>query len=156
MSRINLTSSLIKSILDENTNLSLSKEDVNNKSTNVSSADGASDDKYPSVKSVKTYVDASATLLSQSLSAEVSRAQTQEALKEVLSNKSTNITMDGASDTKYSSVKSVKTYVDSLGYSLNSALNAEVSRATAAEQDINSKLTALELRIAALEASFPN
>ena len=32
--------------------------------------------------------------------------------KEVLSNKSTNVTTDGASDTKYPSVKAVKTYVD--------------------------------------------
>jgi hypothetical protein len=34
------------------------------------------------------------------------------ALKEVLTNKSTNVVTDGASDTKYPSVKAVKTYVD--------------------------------------------
>jgi hypothetical protein len=37
---------------------------------------------------------------------------TQLDLKEVLVNKSTNVTTDGASDTKYPSVKAVKTYVD--------------------------------------------
>jgi hypothetical protein len=36
----------------------------------------------------------------------------QIALAEVLTNKSTNVTTDGASDTKYPSVKAVKTYVD--------------------------------------------
>lgn len=36
----------------------------------------------------------------------------QVALAEVLTNKSTNVTTDGASDTKYPSVKAVKTYVD--------------------------------------------
>lgn len=36
----------------------------------------------------------------------------QTALAEVLTNKSTNVTTDGASDTKYPSVKAVKTYVD--------------------------------------------
>jgi hypothetical protein len=36
----------------------------------------------------------------------------QIALAELLTNKSTNVTTDGASDTKYPSVKAVKTYVD--------------------------------------------
>ena len=36
----------------------------------------------------------------------------QDALNELLANKSTNVTTDGASDTKYPSVKAVKTYVD--------------------------------------------
>jgi len=36
----------------------------------------------------------------------------QIALKENLTNKSTNVTTDGASDTKYPSVKAIKTYVD--------------------------------------------
>lgn len=38
----------------------------------------------------------------------------QIALAEVLTNKSTNVTTDGASDTKYPSVKAVKTYVDNI------------------------------------------
>jgi len=69
------------------------KENSSNKSTNITT-DGASDTKYPSVKAVKTYVDANIPAA------------------ELLINKSTNITTDGASDTKYPSVKAVKTYVD--------------------------------------------
>ena len=42
----------------------------------------------------------------------------QVALKESLSNKSTNVTTDGASDTKYPSVKAVKDYVDANSTSL--------------------------------------
>lgn len=70
-----------------------SKENSSNKSLNVTT-DGASDVKYPSVKAVKTYVDAN-----------ISAA-------ELLINKSINVTTDGASDVKYPSVKAVKTYVD--------------------------------------------
>jgi hypothetical protein len=39
----------------------------------------------------------------------------QDELSEVLTNKSTNVTTDGASDIKYPSVKAVKTYVDANG-----------------------------------------
>jgi uncharacterized protein (TIGR02145 family) len=49
-------------------------------------------------------------------------------LKENLTNKSTNIITDGASDVKYPSVKSVKTYVD-----------AQVVGATIADADANTK-----------------
>ncbi|WP_281297279.1 OmpA family protein [Flavobacterium limnophilum] len=125
----------------------LLKEDVANKSTNVTT-DGTSDTKYPSVKAVKSYVDASATSSSTALANEVTRATNAEntiatnlttetnaraaadatltnnlatevtnrtaadLLKEDVANKSTNVTTDGASDTKYPSVKAVKDYVD--------------------------------------------
>ena len=143
------------------------KEDVANKSTDVTT-DGSSDTKYPSVKSVKDYVDASSTgsstalanevtratnaentlttnlntevtdrtngdatittnlnnevtratnaegTLTTDLSTEVTRATTAEATKEDVANKSTDVTTDGSSDTKYPSVKSVKDYVDAL------------------------------------------
>ncbi|MDI5889263.1 hypothetical protein, partial [Flavobacterium yafengii] len=124
-----------------------SKEALANKSTSVST-DGTSDTKYPSVKSVKDYVDASATSGSTALATEISRATTAEATltanlasevsrattaeatltatiatettraitaeasKEALANKSTSVSTDGTSDTKYPSVKSVKDYVD--------------------------------------------
>ncbi|WP_040474043.1 hypothetical protein, partial [Flavobacterium frigoris] len=60
---------------------------------------------------------------------------TQYALngKESLANKSLNIASDGYSDTKYPSVKSVKSYVDASATSGSTALGAEVSRATTAE-----------------------
>lgn len=46
------------------------------------------------------------------LKAIVDYVDQQDELSEVLTNKSTNVTTDGASDTKYPSVKAVKTYVD--------------------------------------------
>jgi hypothetical protein len=53
------------------------KENLVNKSNDVNT-DGSSDIKYPSVKAVKNYVDASATLGSAALGTEVSRALTAE------------------------------------------------------------------------------
>ena len=150
------------------------KENVSNKSTNVTT-DGTSDTKYPSVKSVKTYVDA---ILTNNLTAEIVRATTAEnviagnltaetnartvadatlstnlatevtnrtnadLLKEDLANKSTNVTTDGASDTKYPSVKSVKTYVDASATTSSTALANEVSRATTAENTLTTNLAA--------------
>ncbi|SFZ93256.1 hypothetical protein SAMN05428642_10323 [Flaviramulus basaltis] len=141
------------------------KENLSNKSTNVVK-DAASDTKYPSVKSVKKYVDTSAdakvedaivdavttvapsqnavfdalglkaNIASPTFTGTVSgitstmvglanvdntsdvnkpvsmAGQTALDLKENLTNKSTNVTTDAASDTKYPSVKSVKSYVD--------------------------------------------
>ncbi|MEN8885493.1 MAG: hypothetical protein ABF246_03825, partial [Winogradskyella sp.] len=122
------------------------KEDAANKSTDVNT-DGASDVKFPTVKSVKTYVDneitatngTSATALA-ALQADVDQneadsdtaettlqtninnltttvntnattAANATALKEDTANKSTNVITDGASDVKFPTVKSVKTYV---------------------------------------------
>ena len=53
------------------------KEDVANKSTDIVT-DAASDTKYPSVKSVKDYVDAASTGSSTALDAEVTRAKNAE------------------------------------------------------------------------------
>ena len=61
-------------------------------------------------------------------------------LKEDVANKSTNITTDGTSDTKYPSVKSVKTYVDTATASSTTALTNEINRATAAENTIAANL----------------
>ncbi|HYK77309.1 MAG TPA: hypothetical protein VEV16_10050, partial [Daejeonella sp.] len=104
------------------------KEDVSNKSTNVIT-DAASDTKYPSVKAIKTYVDAQVSAGGGVLDATTTAtgkiqlagdlggtatAPTVPALanKENTTNKSTNVTTDAASDTKYPSVKAIKTYVD--------------------------------------------
>ncbi|MEZ7506455.1 hypothetical protein QO182_14635, partial [Flavobacterium sp. Arc2] len=176
-------------IATETTNRStadLLKEDLANKSTDVST-DGTSDTKYPTVKSVKSYVDASSTSSSSALTAEISRAKTEETananaitaettratnsensisanlvtetnsrttadatltsnlatevtnrttadlLKEDLTNKSTDVSTDGTSNTKYPTVKSVKSYVDASSTSSSSALTAEISRAKTAE-----------------------
>ncbi|HTG65950.1 MAG TPA: hypothetical protein VL859_06210, partial [Flavobacterium sp.] len=151
------------------------KENLANKSSNVA-ADGTSDTKYPSVKSVKIYVDANAASATTALTNEISRATTSEntiaanlvtetnnrtaanntlttnlatevtnrtaadLLKEDLANKSTSVITDGTSDTKYPSVKSVKTYVDAAATTASTALTNEISRATAAENTIATNL----------------
>ncbi|MDH4403273.1 MAG: hypothetical protein QE264_03395 [Flavobacterium sp.] len=128
-------------------NADLLKEDLVNKSTNVTT-DGASNIKYPSVRAIKSYVDASDLNLTTNLNAETAariaadntlttniaaevtrataldntltnnllqeliRATAAEATKENSSNKSTNVSSDGTSNTKYPTVKAVKDYVD--------------------------------------------
>jgi hypothetical protein len=103
------------------------KEDHDNKSINVSS-DSASDTKYPSVKAVKTYVDGrvneqnqfiNSTLQTlQSLQEGLNNSNQVDSTKENVSNKSTNVETDAASDTKYPSVKAIKSYVDKVRSSL--------------------------------------
>ncbi len=154
------------------------KEDLSNKSINVTT-DATSDTKYPSVKSVKTYVDASASTASTALATEITNRtnadllkaniasptftgtvsgitatmvglgntdntsdtnkpvstaqQTALDLKEDFSNKSINVTTDGASDTKYPSVKSVKIYVDASASTASTALATEITNRTNAD-----------------------
>lgn len=103
------------------------KEDLDNKSINVST-DAASDSKYPSVKAIKTYVDGRMTEQNQFINTtlqtlqyfqeELSNNVQSDATKESLSNKSTNVETDAASDTKYPSVKAIKSYVDKVRSSL--------------------------------------
>jgi hypothetical protein len=123
------------------------KENSANKSTNLST-DGASDTKYPSVKSVKTYVDAQVSGATIADANATSKGKVQLAgdlagtaaaptvpglaLKENSANKSTNVSTDGASDSKYPSVKAVKSYVDA-------QLAAGVTSATIADADASTK-----------------
>lgn len=99
----------------------VSKEDTHNKSLSILT-DETSDTKYPTVKAVKTYVDSRSAEQSQfvnstlqalqNLQAGLSNTVQVDTTKEDLANKSTNLVTDAASDTKYPSVKAVKTYVD--------------------------------------------
>jgi hypothetical protein len=123
---VNTALNLKANTADVNTALNL-KEDKLNKSIDVTT-DAASDTKYPSVKSIKTYVDAQVAGATIADANAASKGKIQLggdlagtaaaptvpglALKENLNNKSVSITTDAASDTKYPSVKSVKTYVD--------------------------------------------
>jgi trimeric autotransporter adhesin len=81
--------------------------------------------------------------LTTNLAAEVTRATTAEATKELLANKSTSVFLDGASDVKFASVKSVKTYVDASTASIATATNDEITRATSAE-NLNASNLVLE------------
>jgi hypothetical protein len=139
---VNTALALKANATDVTTSLA-TKENTSNKSVNITT-DAASDTKYPSVKSVKTYVDAQvagATIADADANtkgkiqlagdlAGTAAAPTVPglALKENLTNKSTDVITDAASDTKYPSVKSVKTYVD-----------AQVAGATIADADANTK-----------------
>jgi hypothetical protein len=131
---------------DVTTALSI-KETTDNKSISVLT-DGGSDNKYPTVKSVKTYVDsqvAGATIADADGSTKgkiqlagdlagtaASPTVPGLALKENSANKSTNVSTDGASDSKYPSVKAVKSYVDA-------QLAAGVASATIADADASTK-----------------
>ncbi len=77
------------------TALQTNKEDKSNKSTSVTT-DAASDTMYPSVKSVKTYVD------------------NQDALNEKVANRSTSATIaaDTGSDAKYTTVAAVESLIE--------------------------------------------
>ena len=99
------------------------KEDIENKSTSIS-IDATSDIKYPSVKAVKTYVDVRAneqtqfvnsTLqVLQHLQEAINENNQSDTMKEDLLNKSTNLVTDATSDTKYPTVKAVKSYIDTI------------------------------------------
>jgi len=77
-------------------------------------------------------------VLNDALTADTTRATTAESTKEDLANKSTNITTDTGSDSKYPSVKAVETYVTSKATPIvndlttggtTSALSAEMGKA---------------------------
>ena len=80
--------------------------------------------------------------LTANLAAEVTRATAAEATKEVLVNKSTNVTTDGASDIKYPSVKSVKTYVDAAVAAATTAVTNEATIRAAADATLTTNLAA--------------
>ena len=135
----------------------LLKEDLINKSTSVTT-DGTSNTKYPSVKAVKDYVDTSinaggtaltneATIraaadvvLTNGLNAEITNRTNADLLKEDLVNKSTNVVTDAASNTKYPSVKAIKTYVDASDSTLTTNLTAETAARIAADNTLTSNL----------------
>jgi hypothetical protein len=97
------------------TALEANKEDKVNKSTDVNLAD-ATNTKFPTELAVKTYVDAKSSTLSADLLTETTRATTVEAAleanKEDKANKSTDVTLSDATNTKFPTVLAVKTYVD--------------------------------------------
>jgi hypothetical protein len=72
-------------------------------------------------------------------------------LKENTANKSTNIVTDAASDVKFPSVKSVKTYVDAV----QDDVDANETASTTSDATLQGYIDALEARIAALESQTP-
>jgi len=83
--------------------------------SNTNSGDNATNTQYSGLAASKENVANKVTAFSTPTDTQYPSAKLtsdQLVLKEVLTNKSTDITADGASDTKYPSVKSVKSYVD--------------------------------------------
>jgi hypothetical protein len=72
-------------------------------------------------------------------------------LKENTANKSTNIVTDAASDVKFPSVKSVKTYVDAV----QDDVDANETASTTSDATLQGYIDALEARIVSLEQSQP-
>jgi hypothetical protein len=151
----------------------LLKEDLINKSTNVST-DGASNTKYPSVKAVKDYVDSSINLggtaltdeaniraaadlaLNNALNTEITSRINFDLLKEDIANKSSNVTTDAASTTKYPSVRAIKTYVDASDSSLTTNLNAEVAARIAGDNSLIANISAEVSRSTAIDNTLTN
>ena len=114
-----LTSEVSRATAAEN-NLSATKEDVANKSTNIAT-DAASDTKYPSVKSVKDYVDAASTGSSDALATEITnRANADDSIIANLATETAN---------RIDSEATIKTN-----------LNSEISRATTSENTLAGNL----------------
>ncbi|MBC7913196.1 MAG: hypothetical protein H7Y07_03645, partial [Pyrinomonadaceae bacterium] len=90
-----------------------------NATISISKADGTTDGYLDKTdwsvfngKATISYVDAADLANTSLTTTETARAKAAELLKEDVSNKSTNVNTDGTSDSKFPSVKSVKTYVD--------------------------------------------
>ena len=151
----------------------LLKEDLINKSANVT-ADGASNTKYPSVKAVKDYVDSSINLggtaltdeaniraaadlsLTNALNTEITSRINFDLLKEDIANKSSNVTTDAASTTKYPSVRAIKTYVDASDSSLTTNLNAEAAARIAGDNSLIANISAEVSRSTAIDNTLTN
>lgn len=99
----------MKDTIDYTTEQKALSEVLTNKSTNVNL--GTSDTLYPTQKAVKTYVDGNMSDAVFDINQDLANLNS---IKENLANKSTNVTTDGASNTKYPSVKAVKDYADGL------------------------------------------
>ena len=97
----------MKDTIDYTTEQKALSEVLTNKSTNVNL--GTSDTLYPTQNAVKTFVQVNIADTLFDINQDLADLN---ALKENIANKSTNVTTDGASNTKYPSVKAVKDYVD--------------------------------------------
>jgi hypothetical protein len=167
----------VKDFVDAGTtvvNASLNlKEDLVNKSTNVT-ADGSSNTKYPTVKAIKDYVDsgvnsggtglsneatiraAADLVLTNNLFTEITNRTNADLLKEDLANKSLNVNTDAASNTKYPSVRAIKSYVDAADANLTTNLNAEIAARIAGDNSLTTNLAAEVTRATAIENTLTN
>jgi hypothetical protein len=91
---------------------------------------------------VTRYVDLNEVLTLSTSGTNSSGTNASDTTKELLVNKSINVSNDATSDTKYPSVKAIKTYVDTIvsGYTTITSLASEITRATTAEGKLNTSL----------------
>ncbi|MEN9987265.1 MAG: hypothetical protein RLZZ585_304 [Bacteroidota bacterium] len=147
----------LTSEINDREDADLLKEDLSNKSDNLL-LDGTSIVKYPTVKTVKDYVDSNATMLATDLTNEslaraagdntlttnlVSEANNRinaDLLKENLTNKSTATTL-GTSDVLYPTQNAVKSYVDATVSVGNAGINNEAAIRAAADAVLTTNLT---------------
>jgi hypothetical protein len=131
-------------------NLSGTYESAGNKSSATDLGGGnPSDILFPTQKAAKTYVDNAVSIAVASgapdattlasgkvqLTGDLGGTATNPTVpglanKENTSNKSTNVAADGSSDTKYPSVRAIKTYVDqaTMGIALQAAVDAKADK----------------------------
>lgn len=146
----------LTSEINDREDADLLKENLSNKSNNLL-LDGTSTVKYPTVKTVKDYVDSNATMLSTDLTNEsLARAAGDNTLttnlvseannrinadlqKENLSNKSTATSL-GTSDVLYPTQNAVKSYVDATVTVGNAGINNEAAIRAAADAVLTSNL----------------
>ena len=91
---------------------------------------------------VTRYVDLNEVLTLSTSGTNSSGTNASDTTKELLVNKSINVSNDATSDTKYPSVKAIKTYVDTIvsSYTTITSLASEITRATTAEGKLNTSI----------------
>ena len=154
LEKVDNTSDLAKPIsVATQTALNL-KEDLSNKSSDVTT-DGTSNVKYPTVKAVKTYVDASAINNSATITAETTRATTAEGVL------TTSITNEASArgtavTTLTTNLASEVTRATAAETTNSNAILAETTRATGAESTLTINLAAEVTRATTAEATKEN
>ena len=134
------------------------KEDAVNKSTDVTLAD-ATNTKFPTELAVKTFVNGQVTTVSNNATSAIAAVQADVdanetaanaaiALKEDAVNKSTDVTLADATNTKFPTELAVKSYVDG---QVTTATNNATSAIAAVQADVDANETAANAAIALKE-----
>ena len=134
------------------------KEDAVNKSTDVTLAD-ATNTKFPTELAVKTFVNGQVTTATNNATSAIAAVQADVdanetaanaaiALKEDAVNKSTDVTLADATNTKFPTELAVKSYVDG---QVTTATNNATSAIAAVQADVDANETAANTAIALKE-----
>ena len=101
---------------------------------------------------VTRYVDLNEVVTLVTSGTNSSGTNASDTTKELLVNKSINVSNDATSDTKYPSVKAIKTYVDTIvsSYTTITSLASEITRATTEEGVLTTNVSVATSKITAL------